>query len=147
MSYILDLCDQLASALNTEFPSLGAVSDVAPTLTLETMNVRSVVVDPFGGHSAIQAETRDQHIRVLTPNITIAVRKEVPATGSYRTAFQAEFDLVDDIVDFLMSTGRTIGLFALVNEVENAPIYVETHLRDRNQFTSEIAPQYKTNIE
>ena len=133
MATVVDIADAIVAALNghTFSQPFTAQRCYVPTFDLKEMKDLHVTVVPRG----LEMSTASRSLLQDDVQIDVAVQKKLPAdTSGDNAAIDALMGLVQEIADFIRSTGRFGD--AVWVKTENKPIYSPEHLEQLRQFTS-----------
>ena len=139
MSLVTNIADAVAAELgrgefSTEFT---AQRRVLPDFELKDLGELKVSVVPHAVE--IAKETRDSQRYEVT--IDIGVQQKI--TDSIDTQVAALGTLVDEIAEFLTNRPLEDAPYANWSAIENDPVYVPEHLKQRRVFTSVLSVTYQ----
>jgi len=130
MALIADIAGAVVTVLNghTFSQPFTAQRAYLPAFDLKDMKDLHVTVVPKG----VEMSTAGRGLAANDVQIDVAVQKKL--TGADNTEIDALMGLVQEIAEFIRSTGR-FGDASWVR-TENVPIYSPEHLGELRQFTS-----------
>jgi len=130
MAMIADIAGAVVTALNghTFSQPFTAARAYLPVFDLKDMKDLRVTVVPRG----VEMTTAGRGLAASDIQIDVAVQKKL--SGADNAEIDALMGLVQEIADFVRSTGR-FGDGSWVR-TENVPIYSPEHLGELRQFTS-----------
>ena len=130
MALIADIAGAVVTVLNghTFSQPFTAQRAYLPAFDLKDMKDLHVTVVPKG----VEMSTAGRGLAASDVQIDVAVQKKI--TGADNTEIDALMGLVQEIAEFIRSTGR-FGDASWVR-TENVPIYSPEHLGELRQFTS-----------
>lgn len=133
MSTVIEIVEAVVAAMNGHVFSqpFAARRCYVPVFDLKDMKDLHVTVVPRG----LEMATASRSLLQDDVQIDVAVQKKLPANASGdQAAIDALMGLVQEIADFVRSTGRFGD--AVWAKTENKPIYSPEHLEQLRQFTS-----------
>lgn len=130
MALIADIAGAVVTALNghTFSQPFTAARAYLPVFDLKDMKDLHVTVVPRG----VEMSTAGRGLAASDIQVDVAVQKKL--TGADNAEIDALMGLVQEIAEFIRSTGR-FGDGSWVRS-ENVPIYSPEHLGELRQFTS-----------